>query len=589
VIHDSFGAGRVVENDGEIVILNFARSSAHRMPYAAARRTLSALAEDDLRLLAVTGPAELARLRAEEPGEVIRRALLALGGEADAQRFKVFLVGSGLVPATEWNAFWRRGRAAIKKDARIDSSRDFEQHYRLGADRADAAADTAPLPALEPRKSVKSNLATLRKFLQQHPGAEEALSKRFGRYVERAVFDEAAERADRARAGLHFLRWFPERAAAWVEVLMRLWEQGLSVSDLSGEDEQLALLEMSHAVGVESDAILSGLDSRFSAVREASEGLRERLDDHGREALRRALLHHAPRYPGASLRLIERELESEATSADAWSVLIAALTLIEEKPKPQVAEKVLRWLEPGGPFDRAIAGIECPETIRLKLRVLLRQWRSSDRFLFPAIEAVQRLGLAEEAELVLSARQKSAARLFDRVGQPSEEADIPMMTRATWERLKGELERMERELRTTIPQTIQKARELGDLKENAEYHSAKLKQANVSRLVAALQQRLGRARFVDDVEHKDGIVGLGAEVVLESDEDVVTYWVLGEEEHHHGEHVVSFQAPVGRALMGRSIGDEIELGDPEQRRRYRIVSIERKLPPAESEAARSDS
>src|SRR6185369_6603095 len=107
--------------------------------------------------------------------------------------------------------------------------------------------------------------------------------------------------------------------------------------------------------------------------------------------------------------------------------------------------------------------------------------------------------------------------------------------------------RMERELRTTIPATIQKARELGDLKENAEYHAAKQKQANVSRLVRSLQQRLSRARFVDDVEHKDGIVGLGTEVVLESDRDVLTYWVLGEEEHHHGAHVVSFQAPVGRA------------------------------------------
>jgi transcription elongation factor GreA len=160
-----------------------------------------------------------------------------------------------------------------------------------------------------------------------------------------------------------------------------------------------------------------------------------------------------------------------------------------------------------------------------------------------------------------------------------------MMTRATWEKLQKELERMEQELRTTIPATIQRARELGDLKENAEYHAAKQKQANVSKMVAALQLRLGRARFVEDTAHKDGIVGLGTEVVLESDRDMVTYWVLGEGEHHLGEHVVSFQAPVGRALMGRSIGDEVEIGEGAERRRYHIVSVERRLPATERENA----
>ncbi|HEY6866145.1 MAG TPA: GreA/GreB family elongation factor, partial [Candidatus Eisenbacteria bacterium] len=191
----------------------------------------------------------------------------------------------------------------------------------------------------------------------------------------------------------------------------------------------------------------------------------------------------------------------------------------------------------------------------------------------------------DEAETMRAQRRRRADKLFDRVGQQAEEVEAPVMTRATWERLQQELDRLEKELRTTIPATIQRARELGDLRENAEYHSAKLKQANVSKLVAALQLRLARARFVDDMEHKDGIVGLGTEVVLESDSDVQTWWILGDSEHHHGSHVVSFQAPVGRALMGRAIGDEVSLGDGDLRRTYRIVSIERRLPPKESETA----
>jgi transcription elongation factor GreA len=223
-----------------------------------------------------------------------------------------------------------------------------------------------------------------------------------------------------------------------------------------------------------------------------------------------------------------------------------------------------------------------PDEARLKIRVLLRQWRSSDRFLFPTLESLVRFGMQEEVETQRQTRLERAEKLFDRVGQPAEESNLSVMTRATWELLSRELERLERELRTTIPATIQKARELGDLRENAEYHSAKLKQANVSKLVRSLQLRLARARFVDDAEYRDGVVGLGTEVTLESDDDVTTYWILGEGEHHHGDHVVSFQAPVGRALVGRSIGDQVELGEAESRRQYRVVSVERRLPPAES-------
>jgi transcription elongation factor GreA len=337
-------------------------------------------------------------------------------------------------------------------------------------------------------------------------------------------------------------------------VLAQLWEQGLAVTELTGEDEQLALLAASHAPGVESDAILSALDSRFSAVREEAERLRARLDDEGRADLRRTLLQHAPRYPGAAQRLIEDEIEGGVPTPDGWLVLWSSLALLENRPKRSVAEKVGRWLEKAGAFERQLAGQTCPE-------------------------ALDRLGLRDEVAAIRAERQKRADKLFEGVGQQAEGTDLPVMTRATWERQQKELERLERELRTTIPAAIQKARELGDLSENAEYHSAKLKQANVSRLVAALQLRLARARFVDDTEYRDGVVGLGTEVVLEGrDQELLTYWILGEDEHHHGDHVVSFQAPVGRALLGHSIGDEVELGESTERRRWRVVSVERKLP-----------
>ncbi len=591
VIHGSFGAGRVKSDDAENVVIDFTQSPGHRMPYAAARRSLTPLAEDDLRLLRFTDPAALEHLRKQQPGDVLVRALEAMGGEADARKIKLFLVGNGLVPAAEWTGAFRKLKAAAEADARIDHARAFEQHYRLapeGERPVEAAA--APLPALEPRKPVKTNLNTMRKFLVQHPLAEPALAQRFGRYLERVLFDEEADPVDRARAGLYFARWYPARAEEWLPVLRVLWDHGLAVSDLAVEDEQLAVLEASRSAGVESDAILSALDARYSSVRERAVRLRDQLDPAGRGALRRALLDHAPRYPQAALRLIEDELERATapdgpplSASEGWRLLWSALALVEERPKPSTATAVMEWIAGGGVFERLLAGVPCPEEQRLRITVLLRQWHSSDRYLFPALELVERVGLADAVAAVRATRDANTRKLFDQMGQQAE-VDLPVMTRATWERLRRELERMEKELRTELPRIIQKARELGDLRENAEYHSAKLKQANLSKQVAALQLRLARARFVDDVELRDGVAGPGTEVVLESEQEITTYWILGEDEHHHGEHVVSFQAPVGRVLVGRTIGDEVVL----EGRGYRVVSVERKLPPAGDDRAATD-
>jgi len=585
--HASFGAGRVASNDGENVFIDFAHSKNHRMPFAAAQRTLAPIADDDLRLLRVTDAAGLRLLLVEEPATAILRALAALGGEADAAKLRMFMVGAELVPAKDWTPFWRKARPAVEKDPRVDSSRAFEQRYRValtGAAMAAGGGDAAPLPALEPRKPVRHELSKIRKFLAQHPAMEKPLALRFGRTVSRAMLDPEGDRGDRARAGICFSRWFPARVGEWTEVLKQLWEQGLEISDLAGEDEQLTLLESSHVAGVEADAILSALDSRFSAVRERAERYRKELDLQGRAVLRRTLLHHATRYPSAVLRLVEETVDSGEKPGDGWRLLVAALALIEDKPKPSTAEKVLRWLEPGGGFDLMVADMPRPDETHLKIRVMLRQWRSSDRYLFPVLDAMKRLGLGEEVEWLATHRQQKTEKLFESVGKQAEDIEIPFMTRATWGRLQKELERLEKELRTTIPATIQKARELGDLKENAEYHSAKLKQANVSKLVASLQLRLAKASFVDDADFKDGVVSMGSEVTLEGNDEVSTYWILGEGEQHHGGHVISFQSAVGRALMGKSIGDETEFGEGEQRRKYRIVSVERRLPPAEEDA-----
>ena len=603
VLHDGFGPGRIVSNDTVTIVVDFMKSKGHKMPYVAARRTLTPVAEDDIRLVRFTNPAEVARLRTEDHAGMIVSALKCLGGAADANRLKLFLISTDLVPAKDWTVFWRKAKPACEKDPRIDHARAFEQFYKLAPERRFAAAgsgasgpsgaggaenvDDAPLPALEVRKPAKTNLGTIRKFLAQHPTLESQLKVRFGRFVQKLTLDPDADKADRARAGLCFARWFPEQRPVWLGVVRALWGLEIGISDLSFEDEQLAFLADSREAGVAAEATLSALDSRFAAVREAAEKDLAALDDAGKARLRRTLVDDAVHYPAAMLRLIEDQIASGKPPDDAWRLFIASLQLIEEKPKPSTGEKVLRWIDAGGVFPRMLAGVTPPNEARLKLRVLLRQWRSSDRFLFPALDAVARVGMPDEKQWVLDHRQKKTDALFSQVGEQAEEFDTPVMTRATWARLQRELEELERELRTTIPQTIQKARELGDLKENAEYHSAKLKQSNAQKRAGSLQLRISRARFVEDAEFRDGVAGLGTEVVLESGDETTSYWILGDGEHHLGDHVISHQTPIAKAILGRGIGDSLELGEGEERRTWRVRSVTRRLPPAETPSSAS--
>lgn len=589
VLHDGFGPGRIVSNDTETVVIDFAKSKAHKMPYAAARRTLTPVAEDDLRLLKFTSPAEVKRLMLEEQATMVVRALRILGGSADANKLKVFLVGSDLVPAKEWTPFWRKARAAAEKDPRIDHARAFEQFYKLapigaaGAAKPVVSADDTPLPPYEVRKPNRYNLGVLKKFLAQHPNAEEPLKGRFGRFIQNTLGDDEGELADRARAGLYFSRWYPERENEWMMTLRLLWERGLTISDMTSEDEQRALLNASRKAGVEAESILSALDSRFAGVREDAEKDRAQLDDNGRQKLRKAQLDRPVAYSAAVVRLLEEAFEQPEPPADAWHLFFAALQLLEDKPKPSLADKIIRWFESGGEFERMLDVVPRAEEMRLKIRVLLRQWRSSDRMLFPALEVIERVGLPEEKQWVLDHRQRRTDKLFSQVGEQVEDFDVPVMTRNTWVKLKEELTRVERELKTEIPQTIQRARELGDLRENAEYHSAKLKQSNAQKQAASLSLRITRARFVEDADFKEGVVGLGTEVQLSSNGESLTYWILGDGEQHLGDTVISFQAPIGKSLVGRIAGEEVVIG--EAGRKWKVERVSRKLPPAVEDVA----
>jgi transcription elongation factor GreA-like protein len=160
VLHDGFGPGRIVSNDTVTIVVDFMKSKGHKMPYVAARRTLIPVAEDDIRLVRFTNPAEVTRLRTEDQAGMIVSALKCLGGSADANRLKLFLIATDLVPAKEWTVFWRKAKPACEKDPRIDHARAFEQFYRLAPERrfAPGAAEPARPGPRAPKAPMTTRL-----------------------------------------------------------------------------------------------------------------------------------------------------------------------------------------------------------------------------------------------------------------------------------------------------------------------------------------------------------------------------------------------------------------------------------------------
>lgn len=142
--------------------------------------------------------------------------------------------------------------------------------------------------------------------------------------------------------------------------------------------------------------------------------------------------------------------------------------------------------------------------------------------------------------------------------------------------LEAELQRLKSEERPRIIQAIAEARAHGDLSENAEYHAAKEAQGMNEAKVAELEDKLGRADVIDPTTLSGDTVKFGATLSLEDEdtEEKVKYKIVGEMEADVKAGKVSITSPIARALIGKSVGDSVEVTTPKGSRSYEILKIE---------------
>ncbi|MFI5013413.1 MAG: transcription elongation factor GreA [Hyphomicrobiales bacterium] len=149
------------------------------------------------------------------------------------------------------------------------------------------------------------------------------------------------------------------------------------------------------------------------------------------------------------------------------------------------------------------------------------------------------------------------------------------MTHAGFAALETELKTRQQEERPRIIQAISDARSLGDLSENAEYHSAKEAQSHNEGRILELESLIGRADVIDIAKLSGKTVKFGATVKLldEDTEQAKTYQLVGETEADVRSGKVSISSPIARALIGKTVGDTVEVHTPGGGKSYEIVNV----------------
>ena len=150
---------------------------------------------------------------------------------------------------------------------------------------------------------------------------------------------------------------------------------------------------------------------------------------------------------------------------------------------------------------------------------------------------------------------------------------VPMLEEGH-RKLDDELKRLKRE-RPEIVEAIEAARAHGDLSENAEYHAAKERQGQIEAMIADLEDRLSRAMVIDPRTLSGDKVLFGATVtLLDEDDKKVKYQLVGQAEADAKDGRISYNSPLGRALIGRHKGEDVEVSTPSGDRYYAIKKIE---------------
>jgi transcription elongation factor GreA len=140
-------------------------------------------------------------------------------------------------------------------------------------------------------------------------------------------------------------------------------------------------------------------------------------------------------------------------------------------------------------------------------------------------------------------------------------------------KLHEEIAALDRELKLELPKEIKRARELGDLRENAEYHAAKERQTYVQARISMLQKRVADLQMINLDKLPHDRVGFGSTLHLREDSATVVFQLVLPEDADVEKGLISTSSPIGRALIGKEEGDEVVVITPNGKRSFEILKL----------------
>ncbi|MGE5558588.1 MAG: transcription elongation factor GreA [Bacillota bacterium] len=143
------------------------------------------------------------------------------------------------------------------------------------------------------------------------------------------------------------------------------------------------------------------------------------------------------------------------------------------------------------------------------------------------------------------------------------------------QKLESELEHLKTVRRKEVAERINQALEFGDISENSEYEDAKNEQGFIEGKILAIEKMLRNAKVINEGEVHTDVVGLGSKVTLKDMEsgDFLDYYIVGSAEANPGQHKISNESPVGKALIGKKVNETITVTAPMGQMKYKIVTI----------------
>ena len=150
------------------------------------------------------------------------------------------------------------------------------------------------------------------------------------------------------------------------------------------------------------------------------------------------------------------------------------------------------------------------------------------------------------------------------------------MTAEGYSALEAELRSLKTEERPAVIAAIAEARSHGDLSENAEYHAAKERQSFIEGRIAELEDKMARAQVIDVKRLSGSTIKFGATVTVvdEDTDEEAAYKIVGEDEADVRSGKISITSPIARALIGKEVGDVVEVSAPGGAKSYEILKLE---------------